>query len=171
MRLKKLFLGIFLIGGSCLLFGQNPAAGSRFWDNVRFGGGLGLSFTNGGFNGSISPSAIYQFNDQIAVGTSLSFNYAKFNENKFLAYGGSVLSLFNPIPQIQLSGEFEALRINRTLSTNTVTFEDNYWLPALYFGAGYSTANVTVGLRYDVLFNENKSIYPSALLPFIRVYF
>ena len=35
----------------------------NFWDNVRFGGGLGLGFGNDFFSGSITPSAIYQVND------------------------------------------------------------------------------------------------------------
>ena len=152
-------------------FAQNSTNNSDFWNHVRFGGGIGLGFINNGFNGSISPSAIYQFNDQFAAGTSLNFSYAKFNDDKFLAYGGSVLSLFNPIPQLQLSTEFEQLRINRTLYSQTINIEDNYWLPAFFVGIGYSTPNVTFGLRYDLLYNDNKSIYGNALMPFARVYF
>ena len=150
---------------------QISSNGTDFWNRVRFGGTVGLGFTNNGFNGSISPSAIYQFTDQFAAGTSLSFNYAKFNDDKFLAYGGSILSLFNPIPQLQFSSEYEQLRINRTLNTGTINIEDNYWLPALFVGVGYSTYNVTFGLRYDLLYDDNKSIYGNALMPFVRVYF
>ena len=80
---------VFLIGFSCL--GQKTS--NDFWNNVRFGGGIGLGFTNESFNASISPSAIYQVNDQFATGASLNFNYAKFNEDKLFAYGGSILSL------------------------------------------------------------------------------
>ena len=39
----------------------------NFWDNVRFGGGLGLGFGNDFFSGSITPSAIYQVNDKFAT--------------------------------------------------------------------------------------------------------
>lgn len=171
MRVSKLlFTGIFLLFIN-ICFSQNPSKDATFWNHVRFGGGLGLGFTNNGFNGSISPSAIYQFNEQLAAGTSLNFNYSKFNDNKFLAYGGSLLSLFNPIPQIQLSTEYEQLRINRTYSTSSGYISDNYWLPAFFVGVGYSTYNVTIGLRYDVLFNDQKSIYANALMPFVRVYF
>ena len=165
--LTLLFLGL---STSCAI-SQISRNGSDFWNQVRFGGSIGLGFTNNGFNGSISPSAIYQFNEQFALGASLSFNYAKFNDEKFLAYGGSILSLYNPIPQLQFSSEYEQLRINRTLDTGTIKLEDNYWLPALFLGIGYSTYNVTVGLRYDVLYNKNKSIYGNALMPFMRVYF
>ncbi|MEM9143551.1 MAG: alpha-ketoglutarate decarboxylase [Bacteroidota bacterium] len=164
---------VLCVLGSSAILAQNPVGQSRspFWDNVRFGGGLGLGFTNGGFNGSLSPTAIYQVNPQFAAGTSLIFNYAKFNDDKLLAYGGSLISLFNPIPAIQLSAEFEQLRIHRTFDDGTMRLEDNYWLPALFLGAGYTQGNVTVGLRYDVLFDNQDSIYADALMPFVRVFF
>jgi|TARA_R110000744_G_scaffold85245_1_gene166595 hypothetical protein len=171
MCLKKLIFTGLVLCNVTLLLAQSSNNGVDFWNNVRFGGSIGLGFTNNGFNGSISPSAIYQFNEQFATGASLSFNYAKFDEDKFLAYGGSILSLYNPIPQIQMSAEFEQLRINRTIATQTIDIEDNYWLPAFFVGAGYSTRNVTVGLRYDLLYDDNKSIYGNALMPFVRVYF
>ncbi len=167
---KQLLIVLFLLGCiSC--FAQNDTQKSEFWKNVRFGGSAGLGFSNGGFNGAIAPSAIYQFNDQFAAGTSLNLNYSKFNESKFLAYGGSILSLFTPIPRIQLSAEFEQLRINQSTGSGAVQMKDNYWSPALFFGAGYAYQNITVGIRYDVIHDDKKSIYPSALLPFIRVYF
>ncbi|MDV7139922.1 alpha-ketoglutarate decarboxylase [Maribacter sp. TH_r10] len=162
-----IFTLLLLIGISC--FGQGSS--NNFWDNVRFGGGIGIGFTNGSFNGSISPSAIYQVNEQFAAGTSLNFNYAKFNDDKLFAYGGSILTLYNPIPNIQLSAELEQLRINRTYALDGGNREDNYWSPALFLGLGYSNQNVTFGLRYDVLYDDNKSIYANALMPFVRVYF
>lgn len=150
---------------------QGPTGPSNFWNDVRFGGGLSLGFTNGGFNGAISPSAIYEFNQMFAAGLSLNFNYAKFDNDKLLAYGGSALALFNPIPQLQLSGEFEQLRINRSYDLGTTELKDNYWSPGLFLGIGYSSRNVVFGIRYDVLYDENKSIYANAWMPFVRVYF
>ena len=144
---------------------------SKFFERVRYGGSLGMGFFNGGLNVNVSPSAIYPVTNEFSAGASLNFNYAKFNDEKLLAYGGSILSLYNPIPQIQLSAEFEQLRINRSLEAVPYTLEDNYWLPALFLGVGYSTYNVTFGLRYDLLYNDNKSIYGNALMPFVRVYF
>jgi hypothetical protein len=142
-----------------------------FWSQVRYGGGFGLGFTNGGFNVAVSPTAIYPVSNTFAAGLSLNANYAKFNETKFLAYGGSLLSLYNPIPQIQLSAELEQLRVNQTFDLGGSTVEDNFWSPALFLGVGYTTRNVTVGLRYNVLFDENNSIYADALIPFVRFFF
>ena len=168
----KIYLLSFLLFIGFTAISQKGNLKSDFWNNVHYGGGLGLGFTNGGFNGSISPSAIYQVNEQFATGISLNLNYAKFNDDRLLAYGGSVLSLFNPVPFLQLSGEFEQLRINRTISyigSNDVV--DNYWSPALFLGIGYRSQNVTFGVRYDVLYDDNKSIYANAWMPFVRVYF
>ncbi|MEO1009698.1 MAG: alpha-ketoglutarate decarboxylase [Bacteroidota bacterium] len=169
----KLVVLLFCFFICSLVFSQNPVGKpkSAFWENVRFGGGIGLGFTNGGFNGSLSPSAIYQFNREFALGTSLIFNYAKFNDDKLLAYGGSLISLYNPIPAIQLSAEFEQLRINREFDNGLIQLEDNYWSPALFLGIGYTQRNVTVGIRYDVLFDEEDSIYADAWMPFVRVFF
>ncbi len=168
---KKIFLSFIFLSATLICSSQNPNVRNDFWNKVRFGGGIGLGFTNGGFNGSISPSAIYEFNQKFATGMSLNLNYAKFNDYKFLAYGGSLLSLYNPLPYLQFSGEFEQLRINRTFDTGIGTLEDNYWSPALFLGVGYSNSNVTFGIRYDLLYDDNKSIYANAWMPFVRVYF
>lgn len=165
---------LFLI--SILLFfhfsqGQYTTGQDGFWSKVRYGGGIGFDFFNGNINAAISPSAIYPVSDEFAAGVSLNVNYAKFNDTKFLAYGGSLLSLYNPIPQLQLSAELEQLRVNSTFDSGINRIEDNYWSPALFMGLGYTTRNVTVGLRYNLLFDENDSIYADALIPFVRFFF
>lgn len=167
LNLKKLLFIMILIfitkSGLC----QNTTSSNDFWENVRFGGGIGLGFGNNYFNGSISPSAIYQVNNQFSTGVSLKFNYAQVDDVNLYAYGGSLLSFYNIIPEIQLSGELEQLRINRSLGD----FEDNYWNPALFLGIGYVNKNFTIGIQYDVLHNDRKSIYSDAIQPFVRVYF
>jgi hypothetical protein len=170
-HLKNSFF--LLLSLLCIYYSQaqyTPGQGD-FWSQVRYGGGFGLGFTNGGFNLALSPSAIYPVSDTFAAGISLNVNYAKFNEAKFLAYGGSLLSLYNPMPQIQLSAELEQLRVNQTFNLGGSILEDNYWSPALFFGLGYTTRNATIGLRYNVLFDENNSIYTDALIPFLRFFF
>ncbi|MEK6152117.1 alpha-ketoglutarate decarboxylase [Flavobacteriaceae bacterium 3-367] len=153
-------------------FSQNSGP-DNFWSKVRFGGGIGLGFGNGSFSGALSPSALYEFNDYFATGAGLTINYSKFRESKLLAYGGSVLTLFNPIPAVQLSAEFEQLRVNRELEVfnGSNVVEDNYWLPALYMGIGFGSRNVTVGVRYDVLYDTETSLYADPWAPFVRVYF
>lgn len=168
---KKIFISLVFVLASFHSYSQGMGTQGDFWEKVRYGGGLGLGFGNGTFNAAVSPSAIYQATDYFAVGLGLGLNYAKFRESSLTAYGASLLSYFNPINVIQLSAELEQLRVNRRLDTPTGKLEDNYWSPALFLGAGYSNRNVTVGIRYDVLYKEGKSIYGNAWMPFVRVYF
>ena len=145
---------------------------SDFWNHVRFGGGIGLSFGDGYFSGTVAPSAIYQLDTNVALGIGLSASYYKREERyKSTVLGGSIIGLFNPINEIQLSSEFEQLNVNRKFENYLNLEDDNYWYPALFLGAGYRSGNFTIGIRYDVLYEEDKSIYADAWMPFIRVYF
>jgi hypothetical protein len=146
----------------------------QFWDKVQFGGGLGLGIGSGYTDISVMPSAIYNVNEIVAVGVGLQFGYLSSKDyySSFI-YGGSIVGLVNPIPQIQLSAELEQVRVNTEYEriNDIPGYSDNYWNTALYLGAGYRTGNVTIGGRYDVLFNDDKSLYGSAFMPFVRVYF
>lgn len=143
-----------------------------FWEHVRYGGGLGLNFSNGFFGATIAPSAIYEVDDKLAfgLGVNATFNNQK-NIYKSTILGGSLIGLYNVLDALQLSAEFEELNVNRRYESSLNFANDNYWIPALYFGAGYRQGNVTFGIRYDVLHDENKSIYIDAWAPFVRFYF
>nr|WP_294928589.1 hypothetical protein [uncultured Flavobacterium sp.] len=146
----------------------------QFWDKVQFGGGLGLGIGSGYTDISVMPSAIYNVNEIVAVGVGLQFGYlSSKNYYSSFVYGGSLIGLINPIPEIQLSAELEQVRVNTKYDETSLypDFSDNYWNTALYLGAGYRNGNVTVGARYDVLFNDDRSLYGSAFMPFVRVYF
>lgn len=169
-----LFLLIFSLNLSAQIIPpSNQKQHKPFWENVSFGGGLGLNFGNGFFYGSISPSAIYNFNQYFSAGLGLSYAYLddKRNDYRLSAYGGSVIALFNPIREIQLSAEMEGLQVDQTFLFSEGNIKDNYFQEALFLGLGFRTGNITIGARYNVLFNKNKNIYGSALMPFVRVYF
>jgi len=171
---KKNYL-LTLLG--CLVFtfcmAQNSNSETNaFWENVRFGGGIGLSFGDNFFSASLSPSAIYEFNNQFALGIGLNGSYAKQNGiYKSTVLGGSISALFNPIDVIQLSAELEELHVNQKFDARLSLLNNNYWYSALFLGAGYRNRNMTIGIRYDVLYDENKSIYADPWIPFIRFYF
>ena len=147
-----------------ITFSQNNS--SNFWNNVRFGGGFGLGF---GSSTTIAatPSAIYDFNEKFSMGLGLGYIYNKRDDIKSNIFSGSLISLFNPTNEIQLSGEFEQLFVN----TNFGTEENSYNYPALYLGAAYRVGGISVGIRYDVLYDKTKSIYANAISPVIRFYF
>lgn len=145
---------------------------TSFWDHIRFGGGVGLSFSDGFFSGTLAPSAIYDVNDQLSMGIGLNGTYNSLkNTYNSTIIGGSLLTLFNVIPEIQLSAEFEELNVTRNFESDLNIENQNYWYPALFLGGGYRTQNITIGIRYDVLYDEGKSVYANAWAPFFRVYF
>ncbi len=143
-----------------------------FWKKVQFGGGLGLNFGTGYTEITLAPSAIYPVNNYVSLGAGLlgSFTNSK-NYYTTGVYGVSAISLFNPIEKIQLSLEVEQARVNTQLQMIPNPVTKNYWNTGLYVGAGYRNGNVTLGARYNLLFDKDKSIYSDALMPFVRFYF
>ena len=87
-------------------------------------------------------------------------------------YGVNAITLFNPVEEVQLSIELEQVRVNNTFRNPTTgTKKDNFWNTGLFVGGGYRMENVTMGIRYNLLYNEEKMVYTDAMMPFIRVYF
>ncbi|WP_264552673.1 hypothetical protein [Flavobacterium sp. N2038] len=179
-QISIVFNSFFVI--SLLLFSNSGNAqqkyvidnSNHFWDKVQFGGGLGLGFGSGYTNISVMPSAIYNVNEIVSMGVGLQFGYLyQKNYYESFVYGGSFITLVNPIPQVQLSAELEQVRVDTDYEENYYHpgYSDAYWNTALYLGAGYRTGNVTIGARYDVLYNPDKSLYGSGFMPFVRVYF
>ena len=166
----KIFIVLFLLLSINKTWSQNNNYQSP--SHVRFGGGIGLSFGDGFFSGSLSPSAIYQFDEQFALGLGLNGAYSSFkNRYNSTIVGGSVIGLYNVIPEIQFSAEFEELNVTRKYKYAEGNVTDNYWYPALFVGVGFHSNNFTVGIRYDVLYDRDKSIYADAYIPFVRIYF
>jgi len=158
---------------------QADAKTSDFWNHVRFGGGIGAAFSNGYTDVSLAPAAIYQFNDYVGLGVGLQGSYIKvsgdhydLSDYKSWLYGGSLIGLVTPIEQIQLSAELEQLRVNTTYTfPDAAHLQDNFWNTALFLGIGFHSDNVTVGVRYNVLFDKDKSVYREPYMPFMRVFF
>ncbi|HEX8563743.1 MAG TPA: hypothetical protein VF676_12265 [Flavobacterium sp.] len=169
--LKSLFLLTFLFSLSSAS-SQETNAKSEFWRRVQFGGGFGLGVGSGYTDIMVAPSAVYNFNDYFAAGVGLQGSYVKVKESyDSWIYGGSLIALFNPIDEIQLSAELEQLRVNTDFQYLGAEFEDNFWNTALFLGAGYRAQNVTIGVRYNVLHDDEKYVYGEAFMPFVRVYF
>jgi hypothetical protein len=131
-----------------------------------------LSFGNGFFSGTLAPSIIYELEPPLALGVGLNGTYNSLRDQyRSSILGASLIALYDIIPQIQVSSEFEQLRVQRIYDVEFQIPNETYWYPALFVGAGWRQQNVTIGIRYDVLYDSDKSIYANAYLPFIRVYF
>lgn len=145
-----------------------------FWDNVQFGGSLGLGFGDGYTDLIIAPSALYNINAQFGVGAGLQYNYTRLkDEFSTSSYGVNLLGVYNPLPEVQLSLELEQLYVDQTIDAYSVYPEvkDSFWNTALFVGAGFNTGNVTAGIKYNILFNENDRVYSDSWMPFVRFYF
>lgn len=158
-------------------YGQTPPRQETFWDNVQYGGNLGLNFGNRFTNIVVAPQAIYQVSPQVGLGAGLNFSYIKQNFNDGFSpdfsstlLGGSIIAIANPIEEIQLSMDLEYLNVNRNFE-DPIFRDDNYWVPALFIGAGYRQQGFVIGARYDVLFNEGRSVFNNGIQPFVRVLF
>ena len=172
---KKIILSsliIFAFGNT--IFAQNDSdKGNNFWKNVQFGGGIGLNFGDGFFSGALAPAAIYRHNTYVSTGIGLNFQYSSQRDVfKSTVMGGSIIGLFNPYRELQISTEFEQLYVSRDFDEQFVSnVDDDYWYPALFLGAGYRSGNMTFGIRYDVLYDKDKSIQNQAWMPFVRFWF
>ncbi|AUC84567.1 hypothetical protein CW731_04285 [Polaribacter sp. ALD11] len=159
--MKKVLFFIFL-SFTLVSFSQK----SDFWNNVQFGGGFTVGFGNQTTIG-ISPSAIYNFNNGFSLGTGLNYLYSEINDFSTSVYGASLISLYQTNFGIQFSGDFDynfAKQKDQFGSINT-----NF--PALHFGIAYNQGRFAVGVRYDVLYDKNKSIFASPISPIVRFYF
>jgi hypothetical protein len=171
---KSVSVIIILLFSKGLLAQQQsfiPKSNTDFWSSVQFGGGIGLAFGSGYTDISLAPSAIYNFNDYVALGLGAQYSYV--NQKNYYdshLYGASIIGFFNPIREIQLSAELEQLRVNVNPNDPTLSSEQ-FWNTGLFLGAGYRSNNVTVGVRYNVLQDDNKRVYSDAFMPFVRVYF
>lgn len=161
------FFGVFS-------FAANGQSTDDFWSRVRFGGSLGVAFGSGYTDVTLAPAALYEVNQYVGVGLGIQGSYVNQRNlfNSFM-YGGSVITVLNPIPEIQFSAELEQLRVNLEVEDSMLyeAYTHDFWNTALFLGAGYRMDNVTIGLRYNVLFNEDDFVYSNAFMPFIRVFF
>ncbi|WP_414656151.1 hypothetical protein [Flavobacterium sp.] len=174
-RVSKSILVLIVSFISNGLFAQQqsntPRSSTDFWNHVQIGGGIGLGFGSGYTDISLTPSAIYNFNEYVALGLGVQYSYvSQKNYYNSHLYGGSLIALFNPIREIQLSAELEELRVN--INPNDPAYvREGFWNTGLFLGAGYRSNNVTIGVRYNVLQDDNKGVYSDAFMPFVRVYF
>jgi len=157
---------------SIAAFSQKKYSSSFSWDQMRYGGRISLELSNNATSVTLAPTAVYQFNDQFAAGGTVSFGYAEFKDvDAYLFnYGLSILGIYTPIRQIQLSAELEQIFVNETYQGFRSEIKENYNYQALFVGAGYRVKNVVIGLRYDLLYNENVNLYASPYAPYVQVF-
>lgn len=139
------------------------------WNKVSYGGRINLDLSNALTSVIVAPTAMYEINNQFSAGASVSFGYTKGRGSniELYNYGVSVLGSYKPIQKLEVSAELE----QNFLNWSGASFIENTNYMSLYLGAGYRVKKILVGMRYDVLYKEDTSLYASAFAPFVRVYF
>ena len=159
----KKFVFFLFLSFSLVSFSQQK---SEFWENVQFGGGVTLNFGTQTTIG-ISPSAIYNFENGLALGAGVGYLYSKINDFSTNVYSTSLISLYQTEFNIQLSGEFDYYFAKQ--QDNFGSISTNF--PALHLGVAYNQGRFAIGVRYDVLYDEDKSVFSSPFSPVVRFYF
>ncbi|NPA46741.1 MAG: hypothetical protein GXO24_05945 [Chlorobi bacterium] len=137
----------------------------------RFYGGFGLGFSNHGFYVDIQPGLLYRVRPAFHVGANAQLGYQSYRNfnvrTHTYIYGYDLLALYLPWQHLELSIDYQQLYIRYEAGSATTRWQ----VPAFYLGMAYRTRNAAIGFRYDLLYKEGKSIYPSAFTPFVRIYF
>ena len=138
--------------------------------NVKFGCGFGLNFV-GGTNINLSPNVIFVLSKKISLGTGLQFNYLSIkNLQTTTTLGANALFQYNLSQKLITTLEFVQLRVSRKNETTNTT--NKFWDAALFIGAGINITNaISIGAKYNVLFNESQSIYTGPVIPFVNITF
>lgn len=139
---------------------------------LKFGCGFGLNFV-GGTSLSLAPNLTYKVSEKISFGAGIQGSYNKIkNLQNTTTFGANLLGFYTPISNLQTQLEFAQLRVNTTTEANAVEVKNSYWDSALFVGAGYTIAKkITVGAKYNFLYDEDKSVYSSPIIPFVNIVF
>ncbi len=141
-------------------------------DKLKFGCGVGVNFV-GGTNLSLSPNVTYRVSKSISLGGGLQASYSALkNIQNTTTFGLNLLGNYNPIKQILTVLEFAQLKVKTTNETTPEKTSRSFWDTALFIGAGYNiSSKISIGAKYNMLYKEEKSVYSSAVVPFVNIGF
>jgi hypothetical protein len=93
--------------------------------------------------------------------------YSEFNNFSTSAFNFSVISFYQTPYDFLLSAEFE--QYFATQKDDFGKISTNF--PALHLGIARNLGKFALGIRYDVLYDKNRSIFSSPISPIARFYF
>lgn len=178
----KLVLTICLLIGSERAFSQTKkdtvetkvtdTSGIKDQKRLKFGIGFGLNFV-GSTNISLSPNLTYAASNKIILGFGIQGNYSSIkNLQSTTTFGGNLLFQYNPSRKFSTLLELAQLRVSTKTESELEDITNKYWDTALFIGAGINITNkISVGAKYNVLYNENESVYTSPIVPFVNITF
>ena len=159
---------------------SNKKKKSDFVDRRRVGGNFSLGFGSYTYV-NLSPRVHYLVQDNLGVGTGVSWYYWKDNRDygpnvnfktSGNTWGLNFFSWYNPFGPVTLQAEYEPLNFevykgsNQDPHTGDVTYlYKREWVHAMFLGGGIrqqsGRANIFIMMLYDVLYDSNRSFYSS----------
>jgi len=186
-RVKKIYFLIIMFLIANISFAQefiteDEATGNTskvsFWDNVYFGGDLGMSFGSYTYV-NIAPEAGYIFTDRFSAGVGIIYQYYNLNSTvnpyKTSVYGGKVFARFFVWESLFLYGVTEVVSLESRYFDYTGQFEsqNRFLMASPLVGVGYfQRFSNKGGVALMLLFNLNQSRnspYYNYPMPIIRV--
>jgi hypothetical protein len=118
---------------------------ASFWDRTRFGGNLGLGFSNGFSYINVSPRMYYLATEKLWLGAGLTFIWTKYNyyqppfDEQFV-YGLNLSAQYMLFGPIFIQAEYEPLSFERYVIDNNdqVIGEERTWVHGILLGGGIS---------------------------------
>lgn len=159
---------------------SNKKKKSDFADRLRVGGNFSLGFGTYTYV-NLSPRVHYLVQDNLGVGTGVSWYYWKDNRDyppnvgfktSGNTWGLNFFSWYNPFGPVTLQAEYEPLNFevyqgaSQDPNTGDVTYlYKREWVHAMFLGGGIrqqsGRANIFIMMLYDVLYDSNRSFYSS----------
>lgn len=173
--MKKIILTfVGLLAGQLVIAQSQPAIyqeeNPSFFSDVKFGGGFSLGFSNYYTTIGIAPMMYKPVNKYLMAGVGVQYSYMH-SKNSYVAnsYGYNLVGIVRPINELELSLEWEQLHTSVDYK-DYLGGSDSFWNHSLFVGGGYVTQNIAVGLKYNLLHNQNR-LYTTAYMPYVRVMF
>ncbi|SNR77005.1 hypothetical protein SAMN04488009_3690 [Maribacter sedimenticola] len=179
--MKKSILRITLVAVLCITCNQAFSqttnisvidSAATIEPKLKFGCGFGLNFL-GGTNITLSPNLRYAISDKFNLGAGIQGSYTSIKDvQKTTTFGANIITEYIPTRKFTTLLEFAQLKVNNTRETPTGEVKDDFWESALFVGAGFNINNkITIGAKYNVLYDDDESVYTSPIIPFVNISF
>lgn len=116
---------------------------------------------------------MYAVSDKVSFGAGLQGNYTAIKDvQSTTTFGINLLTQYSPVKKLITLVEFAELNVNTKQETLNGDIKDSFWESILFVGAGLNVTNkIALGVKYNVLYKEDESVYTSPIIPFVNITF
>jgi len=170
----KKFLCTALMLAAAFSFAQVGTSTKIGSENSRwtFGGGASLGFSGGSYGTGttigISPRVGYLISDNFEIGAAAGFTWGNSSYYSSTMFGVGPFANYYFSRNFFISGLFQEYFYNQKDKYNSLKYSGDE--AALYLGAGYmqnvgNRVYLQIGAMYNVLYDDQKSIFGSGFVP------